>query len=103
MKYIITKTEKLNGAQTIPGSKSETIRALVVALLIEGKSEIKNFLNCEDTKAALKVLKDLGASVTARKINQVTIKSAGLPIKIKTNKINTGNSGITTRFILPIL
>lgn len=117
MKYIIEKTKKLNGAQTAPGSKSETIRALVLALLSKGKSEIKNFLDCEDTRTALEVCKDLGAQVT-RKSGRIIIKSSGLPIKMKTRqslrhhcldsalgsvKINTGNSGITTRFILPLL
>lgn len=102
MKYIIEKTKKLNGTQTVPGSKSETIRAIVLALLSKGKSEIKNFLNCEDTKTALSVVENLGARVIHRQ-NKVIIKSAGLPIKPTTSKINTGNSGITTRFILPIL
>lgn len=102
MKYIIEKTKKLNGRQIMPSSKSETIRALVLALFSEGKSEINNFLDCEDSKTALKVLKVLGVSAVHQS-NQVIIKSAGLPIKIKIKKINTGNSGITTRFILPIL
>ena len=102
MKFIITKTKEINGAQIIPGSKSETIRALVCALLAKGKSEINNFLDCEDSKTALKALKVLGASAI-RQSNQVIIKSAGLPIKTKAKKINTGNSGITTKFILPVL
>ena len=102
MKYTITKTKEINGIQSIPCSKSETIRALVFSVLSEGTSEIKNFLNCDDTETALRVLKDLNVHTT-RQSNKVIIKSAGLPIKIKTNKINTGNSGITTRFMLPIL
>ena len=102
MKYIITKTEEMNGTQIVPGSKSETIRALVFSVLSEGISEIKNFLNCDDTETALRVLKDIGVH-TSRQPNKVIIKSAGLPIKTKINKINTGNSGITTRFILPML
>jgi 3-phosphoshikimate 1-carboxyvinyltransferase len=102
MKYIITKTEKLSGVCLMPGSKSETIRALILAALSIGKSEIENFLDCEDTQTALKVLKNLNVLVR-RQSGKLTLESTGLPVKIKSKNINTGNSGITTRFILPVL
>ena len=102
MKFIIKKTEKLNGVCTIPSSKSETIRALVFAALGSGQSEIRKFLDCEDTRTTIQVLKNLGVQTT-QKDELILIKSMGLPMKIKNTHINTGNSGITTRFILPVL
>ena len=86
----------------MPSSKSESIRALILALLTEGKSEIHNFLHCEDTKTALKVSRALGTDISIQS-NKLVIKGPGVPIKTKIKKLNTGNSGITSRFILPVL
>ena len=102
MKCIITKTEKLSGTCAIPGSKSEAIRALFLAALAEGKSEIKNFPDCDDTNTALGILSDLGIP-RERKGKSVIVHGRGLSLRIKSKKINTGNSGITTRFALPLL
>ncbi len=86
----------------MPSSKSESIRALIFALLSKGTTEIKNFLDSEDTEAAFQVAKELGVQLN-RSSGRLTITSAGTPIRKTFKKINTGNSGVTTRFILPVL
>ena len=86
----------------MPSSKSETIRALILGSLATGKSEIENSLDCEDTQTALKVLKNLNIRIL-RRSGKLIVEGGGLPVKTKNKNINTGNSGITTRFILPIL
>lgn len=86
MKLKVEKTDALNGTITVPGSKSHSVRALLFAALAEmqtgEKSTIKNLLDSDDTRAA------------AQACNALT-KGEG--------KIHTGNSGITTRFIMPII
>ncbi len=42
------KKSKVSGKVVIPGSKSHTIRALFIASLAEGKSEIRNPLISND-------------------------------------------------------
>ncbi len=86
----------------MPSSKSETTRALFLAALATGRSEIINPLHCEDTETALKVLKNLNIP-TVRRNEKLIVEGGGLSVRTKTKSINTGNSGITTRFLLPVL
>ena len=102
MKCTITKIEKITGTVVVPSSKSESIRALVFALLTSGTSKIENILACEDTKTAIKVCKELWAKIT-RSGNAIIVQSIGVPKLRVGKKIETGDSGITTRFILPTL
>ncbi|MBP5182384.1 MAG: 3-phosphoshikimate 1-carboxyvinyltransferase [Lentisphaeria bacterium] len=56
-----TAKSKLSGVINIPGSKSHTIRAIVLALLSEGTSTIKNPLCSDDTISCLEAASTLGA------------------------------------------
>lgn len=105
MKLTTHKTNTLFGCINAPGSKSHSIRALILALLSSGTSELKNVLDSDDTQAAIAVCKKLGSKITSSKSNKTTINSinVGLPLQTNADFIFTGNSGITTRFIMPIL
>jgi 3-phosphoshikimate 1-carboxyvinyltransferase len=102
MKIIVQKTNQLSGSATPPASKSQTIRGLLFGLLAKGTSEVISPLKSDDTRAALSVCQALGAKISAGR-QSILIKSSGVPIVSRVGKIFTGNSGITTRFILPIL
>ncbi|MFT3742092.1 MAG: 3-phosphoshikimate 1-carboxyvinyltransferase [Gammaproteobacteria bacterium] len=95
-------TARLQGQVTLPASKSQSIRALIFALLAEGESRITQLLDSEDTQHAIAVCRQLGAEIHVE--GQTTrVKSSGLPLCSQATHINSGNSGITTRFILPLL
>ena len=112
MNIIASHTTKLAGTVTIPGSKSQTIRGLVLATLAKGTSVLKNALSSDDSEAAIKVCQALGAKI-GRKGNALRVVGAGLGRPLSrggrasaaptTTILNSGNSGITTRFILPVL
>ncbi|HQL64963.1 MAG TPA: 3-phosphoshikimate 1-carboxyvinyltransferase, partial [bacterium] len=57
MKFIVKKTKSLTGTAEIPGSKSHTIRAIVIASLAQGQSKIFKPLESEDTMAAVNACK----------------------------------------------
>lgn len=95
-------THSLNGTVTPPPSKSEAIRALIFGLLSSGLTTLPSFLNADDTEDAIRVCQHLGASITQNG-EILTLKSQGFPFKDTQHKINTGNSGITTCFVLPLL
>jgi 3-phosphoshikimate 1-carboxyvinyltransferase len=63
---------------------------------------LKNPLNCEDTKTALRICKNLGAKAQVKN-NSILISSPGMLLAPRVEKLFTGDSGITTRFILPVL
>jgi 3-phosphoshikimate 1-carboxyvinyltransferase len=102
MRLIIQNTQTLAGDVTPPSSKSHSIRALFFALLAEGTSTLRNVLASDDIENAIAVCKQLGAHIVSQK-DQLTIESKGLPLVVDVTKIVSGNSGITTRFMLPLL
>jgi 3-phosphoshikimate 1-carboxyvinyltransferase len=67
-----------------------------------GESVLENVLISEDTQDAINVCKHLGANISVSE-NILTIKNEGLPLKILNTEIYSGNSGITTRFVMPLL
>lgn len=100
--YIIAKkTKTLKGVVTPPSSKSHTVRGLVLSLVAEGSSVIENPLSSDDARDAVGALKALGATVVASP-RSIKVKSKGLPIRGAKDAVFTGNSGIATRFLLPI-
>jgi len=102
MKLIAQQTTTLQGQATIPSSKSQSIRALLFALLAKGESVITNLLMSDDLQDALQVCQSLGAEMTTD-ADQLTVCSQGLPLQTDIQQLYTGNSGITTRFIMPLL
>ncbi len=103
MLYLKVKQSlKLNGKVIPPSSKSQSIRGLIFALLAKGESTLMNVLDSDDIHDAVNVCRKLGVEITVHE-DQYHINSHGLPIKSHCKAINTGNSGITTRFIMPLL
>jgi 3-phosphoshikimate 1-carboxyvinyltransferase len=98
----VNNTFSLKGRVKIPGSKSQSIRALIISLLSNGKSTLTNVAEAEDIKDGLSVCKTLGAIITPLE-KKLQIMGTGIPLHPGFLEINTGNSGITTRFILPLL
>jgi len=86
------------GEIDIPGSKSHTIRALLIALFANGTSVLHNALDSQDTKACIELCQSLGASVTWDKTNAehpvLIVDSKKLTEKTKIN-IDCHNSGTT--------
>src|SRR5437870_7108007 len=102
MNLKIKKTLSLNGTVLIPSSKSMSIRCLLFSLLAQGHSMLNNVLECDDVQMALSVCQLLGASIHSEEAS-IIVKSEGLPLQFSATEINTGNSGITTVFTLPLL
>ena len=102
MRLLCNPTQLLQGNISAPKSKSHSIRAIIVALLSTGTSNIIDALQASDIDDALRVCQDLGANIHHH-ANTTQLHSPGVPLHNNTNTIYTGSSGITTRFILPTL
>lgn len=100
MKAIIKKS-CLSGTAIVPGSKSHTIRAVLLAALAEGKSTIHNPLTSLDGKSALAAAASLGADVSDHGDTWVIRGTAGKPC-VPANYLDCGNSGSTAYFAAPI-
>ncbi len=88
------KKSVLNGEITIPGSKSHTIRALIIASLANGTSKILKPLYCDDSTACITGCRAFGAKITKK--NSVW-KITGFDGKPRTpvKKVYLGESGIS--------
>ncbi|MEK7673028.1 MAG: 3-phosphoshikimate 1-carboxyvinyltransferase [Patescibacteria group bacterium] len=85
---------------SIPGSKSLSNRALVLAALNKGKTTLVNIADCDDTSFMISGLKKLGIKIKENK-DYLEIEGCGGNFKKskKTIEIYTGNAGTTTRFL----
>ena len=92
MKLVIHKSE-LAGSVEIPGSKSHTIRAVVIASLADGTSYIRAPLVASDTLAALKACRLLGAEILEQ--DDWVVRGVGGRPKVPDDVIDVGNSGTT--------
>ena len=89
----------LKGNITVPPSKSISHRALICAALADGRSELHNVLDCEDTHATIDALTALGAKI---QFNNGDVTVDGISVPNKTADINCRESGSTLRFIIPV-
>lgn len=99
--FAISRKSQLQGEITIPGSKSHTIRAILLATIAEGKSIIHNPLTSNDCLSALKAVRDFGVEVV-EKPGMWIVEGKGNNLLVPENYIDTGNSGTTTYFIASI-
>lgn len=88
---------KTSGRIKIPGSKSHTIRAIFLASLAGGTSEIFNPLISQDALSAVEVCRALGAVIETTP-QQFTITGFNGKPQTPEDIVNVGNSGTTLRF-----
>ncbi|MDQ2687059.1 MAG: 3-phosphoshikimate 1-carboxyvinyltransferase, partial [Armatimonadota bacterium] len=84
---------------TIPGSKSITNRALLLAALADGTSRLRAPLHSDDTFYMAQCLRDLGVAVEQTPEGDFTVEGAGGAFAAPTKTLSVGNSGTTVRFL----
>ena len=90
---------ELKGHICMPASKSAFQRACALALLNNGRTIIHNPGNSYDDRAAIQIVKDLGACCLFKE-GDVLVQSTG---KIApSSEINCGESGLSLRMFAPI-
>lgn len=102
MKLNVTSTPSLAGTMSPPSSKSQSIRGILFALLSKGSSTLHRVLHSSDTEDALEVARQLGATLNFSE-NSLELVSLGLPFNPLNSPVFSGNSGITTLFLMPLL
>lgn len=87
----------------VPGDKSITHRALILAALAAGRSRLRRPLIGADTRATAAALRSLGAGVPDMS-EDVTVAGAGLHgLRESPQAIDCGNSGTTARLLMGVL
>ena len=94
---------KFVGNIKVPGDKSITHRALMMAALAEGTSTIKSPLESDDTFRTSEIMSQLGVSIT-NEAGRMTVTSPGAEnFRTPADVLYTGNSGTTTRLLMGLL
>ncbi|MBV1905533.1 MAG: 3-phosphoshikimate 1-carboxyvinyltransferase [Pseudomonadales bacterium] len=78
-KKILSPIERIEGEVYLPGSKSISNRALLLAAMSRGQTQIHNLLNSEDTQYMLKALHQLGVKVEQLEQN---LKNSSLTVEV---------------------
>ncbi|MDH3609765.1 MAG: 3-phosphoshikimate 1-carboxyvinyltransferase [Gammaproteobacteria bacterium] len=93
-----------NGTVVVPGDKSISHRAVMLASLAEGESEIIGFLPSTDCEATLNAFQNMGVQIERIDDTHVRIQGVGLKgLRAPSNVLNMGNSGTAMRLMAGIL
>ena len=98
---IVSSKRNLHGAITVPGSKSHTIRALLLAALADGTSHIFNPLASADCLSASRAIPLIGADFHSDD-SMWTVCGAGRCAHLPDDVVDVGNSGSLLYFLSPI-
>ena len=94
----------LNATVRVPGSKSLTNRALLIAALANGTTRLTNALFSDDSRYFAKALQTLGFDVQLDEANhEMTVTGLGGKIPAKKAELFIGNAGTAARFLCAFL
>ncbi|BAS28203.1 3-phosphoshikimate 1-carboxyvinyltransferase [Limnochorda pilosa] len=96
--HCIARPGTLQGEARIPGSKSNTTRAVVFATLAPGRSVIHNPVTSVDCFSTVRVCRQLGAKARIEE-GTWTVDGVGTELEPPSDVLDVGNSG-TTLYIL---
>ncbi len=101
---IVPFTRPARGAVPLPGSKSITNRALILAALSERTVTLHQALFSQDTRLMVEALRALGFGVeTDEPARLVRIAGRGGEIPAREARIDVGNAGTVARFLAALV
>ena len=94
----------LHGSVRVPGDKSVSHRALMLAAIAEGESRIRGFLEGEDTRATAAVLAQLGVRIDTPSAGERVVHGVGLHgLRGAAQSLDCGNAGTGMRLLTGLL
>ena len=101
---ITTLKENARITAQVPGSKSITNRALLLAALAEGTSTLHGVLFSDDSRHFLQCIQDLGFTVKIDETDYtVTVTGDGGRLPVTEGSIYVGSAGTAARFLTAML
>jgi 3-phosphoshikimate 1-carboxyvinyltransferase len=99
----VRRLKRLNAHIRVPGDKSISHRAAMLAGLAGGTSRIGGYLKSEDCLCTLRAMQALGAEVLTVDDHTVDITGVGGKCQVPLETIDCGNSGTSMRLLSGIL
>ena len=102
--WIVGAGKPLTGRIRVPGDKSVSHRAIMLASLAEGVSRIDGFLEGEDTRATAAVFQQLGVKIEAPSPQSRIVHGVGLRgLRASAAALDCGNAGTGMRLLAGVL
>jgi 3-phosphoshikimate 1-carboxyvinyltransferase len=92
----------VDGSLRVPGSKSLTNRALVIAALADGESRLDGALVAEDSEVLLRALSSLGFGVDARG-PRIVVRGGNGHVPARSADLDVRLSGTSMRFLTALV
>ncbi|MEX2117072.1 MAG: 3-phosphoshikimate 1-carboxyvinyltransferase [Bacteroidota bacterium] len=103
MEITLGPAKSIVGTFDVPGDKSISHRALLVASIADGVSSLHNLLQAQDPESTIRCLRSLGVKIT-RNGETTEVYGQGLNgFRRPTADLDAGNSGTTMRLLSGIL
>lgn len=103
MDFTVRACKRLRGTISVPGDKSISHRALMIAAVTGGRTEIDGISSCEDVLSTIRCLRALGVHIRASDCN-IWVDGKGLHgLERPTEMLDAGNSGTTIRLLAGVL
>lgn len=87
----------------VPGSKSMTNRALIMAAMAKGKSRLFGVLDSDDSKYCLEVMQKMGVGIHVVDSTTIEVTSPGIQQLQSNDTLYIGSAGTTARFLPGLL
>ena len=97
----LTPARSINGRLRLPGDKSISHRAALIAALARGSSEISNFSTARDCASTLACLRSLGISI--ENTGDKVVFAGSHELVAPRESLDCGNSGSTLRILAGVL
>lgn len=104
MKWTAGQGGALRGRIEVPGDKSISHRALMLAAVADGRTEVHGFLEGEDTRATAAIFSRLGVRIDAPARSVRVVDGAGLSgLRAAPTALDCGNAGTGMRLLAGLL
>lgn len=94
----------LTGHVAVPGDKSISHRAVLIAAICEGDTRISGFGRSGDTESTLAAVRALGVAIDEDDVDTLTVHGVGLRgLREPTGTVDCGNAGTLMRLLCGLL
>ncbi|MGV8932122.1 MAG: 3-phosphoshikimate 1-carboxyvinyltransferase [Luteimonas sp.] len=102
--WIASQGQPLQGELDIPGDKSVSHRAIMLASIADGTSHIEGFLEGEDTRATAAIFTQLGVRIEMPSSSQRIVHGVGVDgLRAPDAPLQCGNAGTGMRLLAGLL
>lgn len=99
----VKRAPHIDAEITVPGDKSISHRAAIIAALSNGVCRIDGFLNADDCMRTVEALRSLGIRIDEPEPNTIIVHGKKRVLNPPSREINCGNSATTMRLLAGLL